>query len=85
MHEELRVTVVATGISDSGISEEQGLKLVTVNKTPEIDYNEMDKPPAMREKSVAEDKVVEPEQDKAASTGKYDYLDIPAFLRRQAD
>ncbi|TNG02251.1 MAG: cell division protein FtsZ [Gammaproteobacteria bacterium] len=85
MHEELRVTVVATGISDSGISEEQGLKLVTVNKTPEIDYNEMEKPPAMREKSVTDEKVVEPEQDKAASTGKYDYLDIPAFLRRQAD
>jgi cell division protein FtsZ len=85
MHEELRVTVVATGISDSAISEEQGLKLVTVNKTPEINYQEMEKPPAMREKAVAEEKVVEPEQDKATGAGKYDYLDIPAFLRRQAD
>lgn len=76
---ELRVTVVATGLgSENVITNEQPLKVV-VDKTPsgEVDYAKLDKPAVIRNK-VAGDRFTETESG-------MDYLDIPAFLRRQAD
>lgn len=76
---ELRVTVVATGLGreTAGVGE-QPVKLV-VDKTPsgEVDYAKLDKPAVIRNK-VGGDRFSETE-------GGMDYLDIPAFLRRQAD
>lgn len=76
---ELRVTVVATGLGreTAGIGE-QPVKLV-VDKTPdgEVDYAQLDKPAVIRNK-VAGERFAETESG-------MDYLDIPAFLRRQAD
>ena len=76
---ELRVTVVATGLgSENVLANEQPLKVV-VDKTPsgEVDYAKLDKPAVIRNK-VAGDRFTETESG-------MDYLDIPAFLRRQAD
>lgn len=76
---ELRVTVVATGLGrENAVKVEQPLKVV-VDKTAsgDVDYTELEKPAVIRNK-VAGDRFAE-------TDGVMDYLDIPAFLRRQAD
>ena len=86
LEDELRVTVVATGLGARRISvvrphlEEPAVRLVP-NEGPEgPDYRELDRRPAIHRKAVnvggAAAEAVEPDLD---------YLDIPAFLRRQAD
>ncbi len=83
MHDELRVTVVATGIgagAQAKVDEPQPVKLVKKNDG-EVDYGALDRPTVMRNQVV---------NDRYASgggenSGDMDYLDIPAFLRRQAD
>ncbi len=79
---ELRVTVVATGLGGQAQvqAEPQPVKLV-VNKpvvSGEVDYGQLDRPTILRN---------QPEQPRGAKgqEGNLDYLDIPAFLRRQAD
>ena len=81
MSGELRVTVVATGLGrehETTNMAEQSMKLVIdkVN-TGDVDYGQLDKPTVIRNK-VAGDRFTETESG-------MDYLDIPAFLRRQAD
>lgn len=79
MNGELRVTVVATGIGQQEkIKPQETVKLVKKN-TGEVDYDALDRPAVMR-KEVVNDRYA------MASGGEdLDYLDIPAFLRRQAD
>ena len=81
LDEEMRITVVATGL---GSLHEKPTKVVdnTANET-ETDYRQLDKPAVMRngqgtERPSAMAQAVGAETD-------IDYLDIPAFLRRQAD
>ena len=81
LDEEMRITVVATGL---GSQHETPTKVVdnTANET-ETDYRQLDKPAVMRngqgtERPSAMAQAVGAETD-------IDYLDIPAFLRRQAD
>ena len=75
---ELRVTVVATGLG-SGIERTEKPKLV-VDRTNdgEVDYEKLARPTVIRKK-VSGDKY------EGELSGNMDYLDIPAFLRRQAD
>lgn len=75
---ELRVTVVATGLGH-GLDRSEKPKLV-VDRTNngEVDYDKLDRPAVMRKK-------VSGERFDAEAGGNLDYLDIPAFLRRQAD
>ena len=75
---ELRVTVVATGLGN-GLDRTEKPKLV-VDRTNngEVDYDKLDRPAVMRKKVVGERFEAEP-------GANLDYLDIPAFLRRQAD
>lgn len=79
MSGELRVTVVATGLGRSSAQEGQPVKLVVnKNNKGEVDYGQLDRPTVLRQ---------QPDKDnyaKGAEEG-LDYLDIPAFLRRQAD
>jgi cell division protein FtsZ len=77
---ELRVTVVATGLGRKGAPVEQPVRLV-VNKTGTgtsevVDYEQLDRPTVLR--SQGSERFRERETN-------LDYLDIPAFLRRQAD
>lgn len=80
MSGELRVTVVATGLGQEKMNtvSEQPLKVVVDKKANgDVDYAQLDKPAVIRNK-VAGDRFSE-------TDGVMDYLDIPAFLRRQAD
>jgi cell division protein FtsZ len=86
--EELRVTVVATGLGEAL------LPSVVVDNTFEgddtdggeggrPDYDDLDRPTVMRKKRRASStREVPSEQSENMDA---DYLDIPAFLRRQAD
>ena len=82
MHDELRVTVVATGLGaeETGFEEKpEPVQLVHRNKRGEVDYAELDRPAVIRKKASG-DPLPPP-----ASADDLDYLDIPAFLRRQAN
>jgi len=82
MTDELRVTVVATGLGAERIahvalpSDMEAPQIEIVKKSVDIDY---DKPTVLRKEEQAQQKQV------ANSDINMDYLDIPAFLRRQAD
>jgi len=78
MSGELRVTVVATGLG-SGVAVAKGdqpLKVVEKTNTGDVDYGQLDKPTVIRNKVAG---------DRFENEAGMDYLDIPAFLRRQAD
>ncbi|KEQ16758.1 cell division protein FtsZ [Endozoicomonas numazuensis] len=93
MTDELRVTVVATGLGEGEDKQEQSLKVVDGSKSkatrPDgtLNLKELDIPPHVRNKAAEQSEVEEVEKPRrqAPSTDNVDYLDIPAFLRRQAD
>jgi cell division protein FtsZ len=86
MNDEIRVTVVATGLGQAVGMGERPIKVVrkapppaAVAKPPprEPNYNDLEKPAHVRKRAVG---------DGMTSTESLeDLLDIPAFLRRQAD
>lgn len=81
MSGEMRVTIVATGLGQAAREEASRVKLVKAASGGGVDYRDYDRPTIMRNQPA----------DKAEQTGPgpsendTDYLDIPAFLRRQAD
>jgi cell division protein FtsZ len=78
---ELKVTVVATGLGDA---HRPNVVVDNTVSSPSVegqmDYANLDRPTVMRQQAALEDgqNVELPEDDS-------NYLDIPAFLRRQAD
>ncbi|MDH5444897.1 MAG: cell division protein FtsZ [Gammaproteobacteria bacterium] len=79
MSDELRVTVVATGLGQTNLAGEKPVKLVVnKNSSGEVDYGQLDRPTVIRNKAASD-------KYNSESDGSMDYLDIPAFLRRQAD
>ncbi len=77
---ELRVTMVATGLGkDRVLSEVQGATAIQPESNGEVDYKKLERPTAIRQKIVGD--TVEMPEDKESM----EYLEIPAFLRRQAD
>ena len=77
MEDELRVTVVATGLGQAAVPSKPDLKPVPPRTAEgEVNYGELDKPAVIRKN-----------REPAAVAGDFDeeLLDIPAFLRRQAD
>ena len=83
MTDELKVTVVATGL---GGEREKPTKVVDNTRTLDgkTDYNQLDRPAVLRRRAVAQGNVAL-DQSKESEEQGVDYLDIPAFLRRQAD
>lgn len=83
MTDELRVTVVATGLGPVQAAQEPKPTKVVDNTMRKADgtpdYNQLDRPTITRQAGNAAKKI-----DVAVSPDM-DYLDIPAFLRRQAD
>jgi cell division protein FtsZ len=78
IQDELRVTVVATGLCSQRQANEATIRLVR-NTAGEVDYEQLQRPAAFRK---------HPKHDVRAEAKKdmdLEYLDIPAFLRRQAD
>ncbi len=82
MEAELRVTVVATGLGSVSQAQQVPPKVEIVRKasTGEVDYAALDKPTAIRNRPSAA-----MSEGGAAPAMDYEYLDIPAFLRKQAD
>ncbi len=78
MTDQIRVTVVATGLGQHGANAEIPIRIVqrpAVQAEP--NYQTLDKPTVQRQRAVG-DGLTGPEL-------KEELLDIPAFLRRQAD
>lgn len=93
MNDEIRVTVVATGLG-AGSQAELGKPTKVIDNTvakasTTADYRELDRPTVSRRSATS----TAPSVDSSAAVRKpiedadkdMDYLDIPAFLRRQAD
>ena len=81
--EEIKVTVVATGMGKPAEAVSPPIKLVKKAAGGGVDYKAFDSPTVTRK-----NKMEERETRFGAQTKKemdLDYLDIPAFLRRQAD
>ncbi|WP_027350871.1 cell division protein FtsZ [Halotalea alkalilenta] len=89
MSDELRVTVVAAGLD--GLRKEKAVAAETRHARPESsDYRKLQQPTVMRQQAAKEREREESARERRGSvSGKSreldDYLDIPAFLRRQAD
>lgn len=83
LNDEIRVTVVATGLQDAQV-QKKAPEIVVNNtrKQPVTNYSDLDRPTVMRKTSVATAAV---EADHPVSDKDFEYLDIPAFLRNQAD
>ncbi|MCK5894106.1 MAG: cell division protein FtsZ [Endozoicomonadaceae bacterium] len=82
MSDEIRVTVVATGLRQPEHKIKNVIDKVAANVTlGSVNYSELDRPTVLRKKEV----VGSGADDNVRSKGGTDYLDIPAFLRRQAD
>jgi cell division protein FtsZ len=77
LQDELRVTLVATGLGIAARAEQSPVRLVRNATTGEVDYAQLSERPAIRRREAAEQAVPDARGDA--------YLDIPAFLRRQAD
>ena len=78
MNSDLRVTVVATGLGSNIKQADKPMKLVDKKPDGAIDYGKLERPTVIR-KQVANERFA------SSRSADLDYLDIPAFLRRQAD
>ena len=76
MSGDMRVTIVATGLGNHA-REDARVKLVQA-ANGSVDYREFDRPTVMRNQDIEQESNIAVEDNP-------DYLDIPAFLRRQAD
>ena len=76
---ELRVTMVATGLGADKVEADVPLNAIQPESNGEVDYKKLERPTAIRQKVVGDS--VEVPEDKESM----EYLEIPAFLRRQAD
>jgi cell division protein FtsZ len=76
---ELRVTMVATGLGKDKMIADTSIAAIKPEKNGEIDYKKLERPTAIRQKIVGD--TVEVAEDKESM----EYLEIPAFLRRQND
>ncbi|NNJ64395.1 MAG: cell division protein FtsZ [Xanthomonadales bacterium] len=78
MAERIRVTVVATGISAPGTQRQQPNMRVVRRSTGDVNYSDLEKPTIQRQRRAVGDNIVPTAPDEQL-------LDVPAFLRRQAD
>jgi cell division protein FtsZ len=91
MQNDMRVTVVATGLGErlkaelpkpaTKVEDLPPVKLIDSQEPQRVpdDYRELDRPTVLRNNNSDRSAAV------ATADGNLDYLDIPAFLRRQAD
>ena len=90
MSDELRVTVVAAGLdgSKSKAAAREPARRSAADASAS-DYRKLQQPTVMRQQAAARAEAPEaapkPRPEKRRSADADDYLDIPAFLRRQAD
>jgi cell division protein FtsZ len=81
LNDEIRVTVVATGLQDAQVKKKAPEVVVNNTRKPQVtNYSDLDRPTVMRNSATAAVEAAHPVSDK-----DFEYLDIPAFLRNQAD
>lgn len=83
MSDELRVTVVVTGLGTKGNESANNANLKLPKNTKNdgtLDYHQLDRPTYMRNQAFHKRTVEEEKRDR-----DFEYLDIPAFLRRQEE
>jgi len=89
MGDEIRVTVVATGLGLRAAAAVAPVKMVETVPAPKAvvtDYRQLDRPVGMRTRPASAHTMPQTGLGRAVgSDTDMDYLDIPAFLRRQAD
>tara|TARA_R110001583_G_scaffold1582_1_gene12281 strand:+ start:486 stop:1661 length:1176 start_codon:yes stop_codon:yes gene_type:complete len=89
MSDELRVTVVATGLGGRKQAPRQVVSNPLVRRNDgSVNFNEMDVPAIVRRQRAAVSSSTENSGGAGSKTGtddEVDFLDIPTFLRRQAD
>ena len=89
MSDELRVTVVATGLGGRKQAPRQVVSNPLVRRNDgSVNFNEMDVPAIVRRQRAAVSSATENSGGAGSKTGtddEVDFLDIPTFLRRQAD
>jgi cell division protein FtsZ len=78
MSQEIRVTVVATGLGHAEAMEEPPMKVVRRTRSREPNYSDYERPTVQRKHAVGDDVLHTDES-------MQELLDVPAFLRRQAD
>ena len=85
MSDELRVTVVAAGLD--GLRQERAAPREQYSgaRAEKADYRKLQQPTVMRQQAAAKEREDHHERPRQKSRDLDDYLDIPAFLRRQAD
>ncbi len=76
---ELCVTMVATGLGKDKVVAEVPIPMIQPESNGEVDYRKLERPTAIRQKVVGD--TIEIPSDKESM----EYLEIPAFLRRQND
>jgi cell division protein FtsZ len=78
MSQEIRVTVVATGLGQGNVAQQEApMRIVTQPRKRASDYRDFDTPSVHRKREIED----EPIADEALQ----EMLDVPAFLRRQAN
>ncbi len=82
MTDELRVTVVATGLGRIEAAPQKVVDNTATKADGSVDYKKLDRPTVMRGSNA---QPAEQTRVRAEANKDMEYLDIPAFLRRQAD
>lgn len=78
MSQEVRVTVVATGLGQGVAAQEQApMRVVASPRQRETNYRDFDTPALQRRQGTEEESLDDPD--------RHEMLDVPAFLRRQAN
>ena len=77
MSGEIQVTIVATGLGQTTFADDTSKMKVLEGGVGSVDYKELERPTAIRNKTVS--------SDLGFAREGPDYHEIPAFLRRQAD
>lgn len=80
--DEIKVTVVATGMGAPAVVAKAPVKVMLITPVGNPNYEGLDKPTVIRNKSENRETRFGAQPKKDVDL---DYLDIPAFLRRQAD
>ena len=78
MSDELRVTVIVTGLGGDKITNNTVRFVEAPKKDGSLDYQQLDRPTVLRKQSVTP-------RPASSEVPDVDYLDIPAFLRRQEE
>ena len=85
MTDEMRVTVVATGLGDTEVKRPKTVVDNTqrqpISQEAAVNYNDLDRPAVSRRKALETGET----DDMIGQSQDMKYLDIPAFIRRQAD